>query len=100
MKSVAEAKAEARRALEAKQKEVLLPYIPKNKIVEESVTIQVKKRREFMKLCLKSLPKQFNIEQKSQFCNGKIRIHVDMYMYVYMYVYMCMYIVRSSIVYA
>ena len=48
MKSVAEAKAEARRALEAKQKEVLLPYIPKNKIVEESVTIQVKKRREFM----------------------------------------------------
>jgi hypothetical protein len=78
MKSVAEAKAEARRALEAKQKEVLLPYIPKNKIVEESVTIQVKKRREFMKLCLKSLPKQFNIEQKSQFCNGKIRMHVDM----------------------
>jgi hypothetical protein len=76
MKRVAEAKAEARRATEAKQKEILRPYVPKSKLPEESETKQDKQKREFQKACLKKLPKTFSLDQRSQFCQGDIAYHM------------------------
>ena len=70
MKRIAEAKAEARRATEARQKEILRPYVPRSKLPKESETKQEKKAREFQKACLKGLPKTFSLDQRSQFCQG------------------------------
>ena len=72
LKRVAEAKAEARRAREAKEKEILLPYVPKSRKLEESVSQQEKKRRDFLKMCSNKLPKLFNKDQRGQFCNGNV----------------------------
>ena len=78
MKRVAEAKAEARRASEAKQKEILRPYVPRSKLPQESETKQEKQKREFQKACLKKLPKTFSTDQRSQFCQGRVNLELRM----------------------
>ena len=88
MKRVAEAKAEARRATEAKRKEILRPYVPKSKLPVESETKQEKKKREFQKSCLRTMPRTFSLDQRTQFCQGECSFTLPIpRLYIYLYIY-------------